>query len=39
MLITGAGEPLELGDADAVQGKLPGRYLAPYLASKAGVLV
>jgi sulfide:quinone oxidoreductase len=35
-LLTGAGDPIELGDpsADAAPGKLPGRYLAPYLASR-----
>ena len=39
-LLTGEGPAIVLGDeTETVPGKVPGRYLAPYLASKADVLV
>lgn len=35
LLLTGAGEPLVLGTGEDTPGKVPGRYLAPYLAARA----
>jgi sulfide:quinone oxidoreductase len=38
-LLTGTGDPIALGDDDGpAPGKIPGRYLAPYLASRAQTL-